>query len=270
VQGAIREAHEEAGVPSASLTLKFTSTLDLGFWSYTTVVVDVKTPFDAVIADAESIEMRWVPVEEVSQLPLHPGFESAWPALRTGLHRRTVLVVDAANVIGARPDGWWADRLGATERFATSLADRALRGFAAEALGIEHNSRIGNSTWWPSILLVVEGQARGAVVGPGISPVIDPGIGSRAQPDPDARPGAPANAHDLAAALSIVRAEADGDQTIVDTVQSLLSSELPNTALPHVLVVTADRELRGRVESFGATVRGPNWLWQLLEAPPAA
>jgi predicted RNA-binding protein with PIN domain len=36
-------------------------------------------------------------------------------------------LVDASNVIGSRPDGWWRDRRGATER----LLD-ALRGFAAD------------------------------------------------------------------------------------------------------------------------------------------
>jgi len=36
-------------------------------------------------------------------------------------------LVDASNVIGSRPDGWWRDREGATER----LLD-ALREFAAE------------------------------------------------------------------------------------------------------------------------------------------
>ena len=257
VQGAIREANEEAGVPAEALTLRFTSTLDLGFWSYTTVVVDVATPFDAVIADSESIEVRWVPIDEVSTLPLHPGFESAWPALRTGLERGTVLVVDAANVVGSKPDGWWNDRLGATERFATALAGRALHGFPAEALGIEHDSEPGSSTWWPSILVVVEGQARGTV------------IGDEAHPETDARPGAPAKAHDLATTLSLVRAEADGDQAIVDTVQRLLGPEFPGRPSPQVLVVTADRELRTRVELLGAAVRGPNWLWQLLEAPHA-
>ena len=29
---------------------------------------------------------------------------------------RSVLVVDAANVVGARPDGWWKDRAGAAAR----------------------------------------------------------------------------------------------------------------------------------------------------------
>jgi hypothetical protein len=40
----------------------------------------------------------------------------------------TVLVVDAANVVGSRPDGWWRDRAGATERLLGRLA--ALPGTA--------------------------------------------------------------------------------------------------------------------------------------------
>lgn len=36
--------------------------------------------------------------------------------------RARVLVVDAANVIGSRPDGWWRDRVGAAERLLVSLA----------------------------------------------------------------------------------------------------------------------------------------------------
>lgn len=32
-----------------------------------------------------------------------------------------VLVVDAANVVGARPDGWWKDRPGAARRLHESL-----------------------------------------------------------------------------------------------------------------------------------------------------
>lgn len=33
----------------------------------------------------------------------------------------TVLVVDAANVVGSRPDGWWRDRAGAARRLHESL-----------------------------------------------------------------------------------------------------------------------------------------------------
>ena len=35
--------------------------------------------------------------------------------------RRVVLVVDAANVVGARPDGWWRDRAGAARRLLAGL-----------------------------------------------------------------------------------------------------------------------------------------------------
>ncbi len=37
-----------------------------------------------------------------------------------------VLVVDAANVVGSRPDGWWRDRVGAAERLLAGLV--AARG----------------------------------------------------------------------------------------------------------------------------------------------
>ena len=37
------------------------------------------------MADVESIELRWVPVDEVAALPLHPGFAESWPALRARL-----------------------------------------------------------------------------------------------------------------------------------------------------------------------------------------
>ncbi|EYR62577.1 hypothetical protein N866_07340 [Actinotalea ferrariae CF5-4] len=35
--------------------------------------------------------------------------------------RDAVLVVDVANVVGARPDGWWKDRAGAAERLMVQL-----------------------------------------------------------------------------------------------------------------------------------------------------
>lgn len=56
-------------------------------------------------------------------------------------------VVDAANVIGSRADGWWRDRAAAVERFITALA-RGLRG-------------------GDDVIVVLEGAAR-AGVGPGI------------------------------------------------------------------------------------------------------
>lgn len=60
-----------------------------------------------------------------------------------------VLVVDAANVVGSRPDGWWRDRVGAAERL---LADLAAAGGRA---GVpELTSR--------RVVVVLEGRANAA------------------------------------------------------------------------------------------------------------
>lgn len=85
VDAAVREAAEEAGVPATLLTVRFTSVLDLGYWSYTTVVADASEWFAPVISDPESIALRWVPVDRVDDLPLHPRFAEAWPVLRDRL-----------------------------------------------------------------------------------------------------------------------------------------------------------------------------------------
>lgn len=85
VEAALREAHEEAGVPANLLRLQFTSVFDLGFWSYTTVVVEATRGFEPVIGDPESIDLRWVASAEVDALPLHPEFAASWPALRARL-----------------------------------------------------------------------------------------------------------------------------------------------------------------------------------------
>ncbi len=85
VRGALREANEEAAVPADGVELLFTSVLDVGYWSYTTVVVAVTAPFEPVISDPESLELQWVPVDEVDSKELHPGFATSWPELRRRL-----------------------------------------------------------------------------------------------------------------------------------------------------------------------------------------
>jgi len=49
----------------------------------------------------------------------------------------TTIVVDVANVMGARPDGWWRDRPGAAARLYTEITNLAATGRA-----IERNKRI--------------------------------------------------------------------------------------------------------------------------------
>lgn len=82
---AIREADEEAGVPPELVTVLGTSVFDLGYWSYTTVLARTTQLFAPIIGDAESEALDWVSLDDVADLPLHPGFEAGWPELRSRL-----------------------------------------------------------------------------------------------------------------------------------------------------------------------------------------
>ena len=62
----------------------------------------------------------------------------------------TVLLVDAANVVGARPDGWWRDRAGATARLLGRLAAAVPSLLAPDGSPVTR------------VVAVVEGQAREA------------------------------------------------------------------------------------------------------------
>ena len=88
LQGALREAGEEASVSPDHIDVLFESVVDLGFWSYTTVVVRATQFFEPVIGDAESIALNWVPLNDVASYDLHPGFASAWPELLLRLTSR--------------------------------------------------------------------------------------------------------------------------------------------------------------------------------------
>ncbi|KZM71139.1 NUDIX hydrolase [Nocardia terpenica] len=83
VHAAVREANEEAGIKPEAVRVRgsrVTATAPSG-WTYTTVVADALEPLPT-IANKESAELAWVPEEEVTQRPLHPGFAAAWPTLR--------------------------------------------------------------------------------------------------------------------------------------------------------------------------------------------
>ena len=97
VEGALREANEEAAVPPASVRVLFTSVFDVGYWSYTTVAAQVIEPFEPAISDPESLELKWVSLEGVSDKELHPGFAAAWPALRRRLQDQAEYVEGKTN-----------------------------------------------------------------------------------------------------------------------------------------------------------------------------
>jgi 8-oxo-dGTP diphosphatase len=84
-EAATREAHEEAGLTADQLTVrttKVTASAAGGDWTYTTVVADASELLPTV-PNRESAELRWVDVEDVAALPLHPGFAASWDELRT-------------------------------------------------------------------------------------------------------------------------------------------------------------------------------------------
>ncbi|WP_430334043.1 NUDIX domain-containing protein [Rhodococcus sp. ACT016] len=151
VHAAVREAQEETGIDGASVhvrTERVTASV-AGGWTYTTVVADAEKPL-ALVPNGESTELRWVPEFEVERMPLHPGFALAWPTLRTTEMR---VLLDTANVVGSRPNGWWRDRAGAT----TELLDRL-----AQVLPRTIELPGGGFGWLPRIEAILEGVARGA------------------------------------------------------------------------------------------------------------
>ncbi len=154
LDGALREAQEEAGIPDGALRARFSSVLDLGIWSYTTVVADVVESFEPVISDPESVALEWVPIDEVDARPLHPGFADAWPRLRELLKTRPAVVIDVANVIGSVPDGWWKDRAGAADRLLDRVDAWRCGGLSGPGSGL------GADRWYPEVVVVVEGAAR--------------------------------------------------------------------------------------------------------------
>ncbi|NIL78908.1 NUDIX domain-containing protein [Rhodococcus sp. B10] len=167
VHAAVREAEEEAAIAADFVHVrgeKVTARADSG-WTYTTVVADSPGQLETT-PNGESTELRWVPEDMVDQLPLHPGFEIAWPTLRTTPLR---ILLDTANVLGSRPNGWWRDRSGATGELLTSLADAVPRTVELPD---------GDFGWLTHIDAVLEGEARNAAFDDARVPVIHaPGSG---------------------------------------------------------------------------------------------
>jgi 8-oxo-dGTP diphosphatase len=175
---ALREAWEECGLAPDGLTVAAELADEHGGWSYRTFLATAAGPPPVHAASREITEARWVDVPQVASLLLHPGFAEHWPLLRAALLPVTV-VVDAANVMGSRPDGWWRDRAGAAARLhgqLAALADRGLPGLPSE-LALPPLTH-----WYPRFVLVVEGAARRASLPPAerVRAVLAPGSGDDA------------------------------------------------------------------------------------------
>jgi predicted RNA-binding protein with PIN domain len=71
-----------------------------------------------------------------------------------------VLVVDGANVVGSRPDGWWRDRAGAARRLHGALV-RADLGFDQVVLVLEGAAREGGPVRQDGVVLTVHARGSG-------------------------------------------------------------------------------------------------------------
>lgn len=180
LEAAVREATEEMGLTHDVEPIGVLVD-DHGDWSYTTVVAAIATEPDPVL-NWESDAARWLTDDDIDTLPLHPGLARTWPVLR-GSQATVSLVVDGANVMGARPDGWWRDRPAAAGRLRDRLAAVARAGIAAADLPKWAGTL---TSYFPSVVLVLEGA-------------------TRALPDDDT-------------AVCTVRAVGSGDDAVVDVV----------------------------------------------------
>jgi hypothetical protein len=72
-----------------------------------------------------------------------------------GYQPNVLIVVDAANVVGSVPDGWWRDRAGATERL-------------RDALAVAGQGAVEGAADDDELVLVVEGAARKVPAVPGV------------------------------------------------------------------------------------------------------
>ncbi len=147
VTAALREAAEETALDLAQLRTRHTFVDDHGGWSYTTVYADTPAPLPTEL-NRESEALDWVPLDEVLERPLHPGFAHTWTTVEASA---LTVVVDAANVVGSRPDGWWKDRAAATARLLAGLD-------ALRAVTVSDSARVTRVV--ARVVAVVEGQAR--------------------------------------------------------------------------------------------------------------
>jgi 8-oxo-dGTP diphosphatase len=273
---AFREAEEECAMPAGAVSARGILLDDHGGWSYQTVVAAAPRQFPVRAVSSETSKASWVAAEDVAALDLHPGFAAWWPVLREALLPLTI-IVDAANVMGSRPDGWWRDRAGAARRLRDQLVELAAEGVAAlpETMQVP-----ALELWYPEIVLVVEGAARsvaavhaagprrgdgsglpggehgrGAGRSPGSAGGRGPGsAGGRGPGSAGGRGPGSASGDELGSAggrVRVIAAPGSGDDTIAEVAADLEGRRL---------VVTADRELRVRCEAAGASVTGPRWL----------
>ena len=257
VAAALRETAEECTLPAAMLRIAGVIRDDHGGWAYHTVIGEMPRPVPVSPVSAETAAAAWVLATDVERVDLHPGLATFWPTL-CGALTRLVIIIDAANVMGSRADGWWRDRAGAAARLLAEvsvLADRGLRTLPAGMTAPPFE------VWYPEIIFVVEGAARSVATSAAARSSRtardgDPRARAATGPTGTGTGGGGGGAPGDDGRVQVVAAPRSGDDTI---------AELAARSGGIRLVVTADRELRRRCEAVGAAVTGPRWLLSALQ-----
>ena len=81
-EAAIREAVEEIGITPGSLTLIRDYIDDHSTWSYVTVIAQAFDDLTPGELNHETMEVRWVAMDNVESLPLHQSFAKSWRSIR--------------------------------------------------------------------------------------------------------------------------------------------------------------------------------------------
>ena len=87
VEAALREADEEIGARPPTLQVLTQFADEHLTWSYITVIAKIDEEFTPLRLNHESIELRWMKIEDVESLNLHQSFARTWPDLKTLLKK---------------------------------------------------------------------------------------------------------------------------------------------------------------------------------------
>ena len=87
IEGALRESFEEANITSQDIDVVGAYCENHGNWRYTTVFAFEKPghSVNPCAHDDESMEIKWVPIDDVPKLKLLTAMRTDWPSFRARL-----------------------------------------------------------------------------------------------------------------------------------------------------------------------------------------
>jgi 8-oxo-dGTP pyrophosphatase MutT (NUDIX family) len=258
VTAALREADEEADIDPTWLRPIGAWIADHTGWTYATIVAAPVQPLRLSSANPESEDMRWWDDEAIGAMPLHSGFALTWGELAEP-PARTTIVVDGANVVGSRPNGWWNDRLGAARALRDQLRHMVRMGLSP---GDAHLAPTAVNILYTRVVLVVEGEAAPLAAE---RPVEEIGEKPLFKPSYTIRGPRVAPWWERAVEVAAPDPPGSGDDEALNQVAVAVAGG------EHVVLVTADRGLRERAAAIapGAVHAGPSWLLRRIEKTAA-